>query len=151
MQCFSDKFHVLTMQGNTCPTKWLCKAIYVQRNDTYPMVIPRIRVCVRQVPIGESWFLDTRPSEGRYIPQWKTNEQWPSSVMYLLSLDPVSKNQLSPIRTCLMHVQIHGMTVGYVSFRRTYIALHTQCDVGWYKTTSNSHITTKINAIDSRT
>ena len=43
------------------------KVIRVQRNDTYPMIIPQICVCVRQVLMAESLFLDTRLSEERYI------------------------------------------------------------------------------------
>ena len=46
------------------------------------------------------------------------------SAMYLPSLDLVSKSNFQPIRTCLMHTQICGMTVGYVSFSWTCIASH---------------------------
>ena len=37
-------------------------------------------------------------------------------AMYLLPLDHVSKNQFQPVRICLTHAQIHGMTAGHVSF-----------------------------------
>ena len=76
----------------------------------------------------ESWFLDTRPSEGSYIAQWKTTMTC-HSAMYLPSLDRLVSNLKKQLSTnqnlSNAHtVRIREMTVRYVSFRWKCIALH---------------------------
>ena len=92
--------------------------------------------------LAESRFLDTKSSGCRYIAQW--NNFRPVRIYdtgCLLAFDWSNLNRstvrciychwtlypkinIQPIRTCLTHAQIRGMTVGHVSFRWTYIALH---------------------------
>ena len=72
-------------------------------------------VCFLQVLVGWKLIFEYMVQWSRYmyIVQWKAVVCWPSAVWCI-----VSKYQLPPIRICLMHAQIRGMTIGHS------IALH---------------------------
>ena len=64
----------------------------------------------------ESWILVRWSSGSRYIVRWKAVVRWPSAVRCICchwTMYP--KNSFQPIKICLRHAQIRGMTTGIVS------------------------------------
>ena len=65
----------------------------------------------------ESWILDRRSSSSRYIVRWKAVVRWPSAVRCICChwtmYQKKKKRNFQPIRICLPHAQIRGMTVGH--------------------------------------
>ena len=119
----------------------LCKAIHVQQNDTCPTVTLRNCACVKQVLIGRklSFGFKVQRQQIHCTVEWFSNNQNPgyriSPSLWLVenhstvwciccSWTFYPKVNFQPIRTCLTQAQIGGMTVGFVSFRWTCIALH---------------------------
>ena len=108
--------HIHTMQGNTYPTDWY----------NYPRVIPPICVCVTssdwlkvdfwiQGPVAA----DTSHS-GTIFDQSESRKQDVSQRLIGQKTVPLCdvsaartlyQTNFQPIRTCLTHAQIHGMTV----------------------------------------
>ena len=116
-------------------------SLHVQRNDTCPRVIPRNCACVKQVLIGwklifgykvqwqqihhtmEQFSTNQNPGYRMSPSIWLVeNHSSVQCICYRWTFYP--KIKLQPIRTCLMHAQICGMTVGHVSFHWTCITLH---------------------------
>ena len=70
--------------------------------------------------------------------QWKAVVHWPSAVWCTCCYWTMyPKKTFQPIRICLMHMQIHGMTVGRVSVRWTqyHLAQCVNCNLGIYSGT----------------
>ena len=112
----------------------LCKAIHVQWNDTWPAVILQNCTCVKQVLIVRKLIFGYKVQQQQIhhkVERFLTNQNSGykvSPTVYLVenrstvrciccrwTLYP--KINFQPIRTCLTHAQIFGMTVGHVSFR----------------------------------
>ena len=82
--------------------------------DTCPTII--LQICpFNTFWLVESWFFDRWSSGSRYIAQWKAVVRWPSAVRCICchwTMYP--KINFHPIRICLTHAQIRGMTVGRI-------------------------------------
>ena len=72
----------------------------------------------------ESWFLDMWSSGRSFIAQWTAVVRWLSAVQCICchwTMFP--KINFQPIRICLTHAQIHGMTVEHVSLHSVRCSL----------------------------
>ena len=75
--------------------------------------------------MAESWFLILGSVKAdTWHRGWPTNTDIPQCDVSVFTGSSIQKSNFQPIRTCLTHARIPGMTVGYVSYRWTCIVLH---------------------------
>ena len=76
----------------------------------------------------ESWILDRWSSGSRYIVRWNAVVRWPSAVRCICchwTMYP--NNNFQPIRICLPHAQIRGMTIGHsIALHNVHLELQRQ-------------------------
>ena len=113
---------------------------HVQQNDTCPTVIPENCAGVKQVLIGWKLIFGYKVQRQQIhhtVERFSTNQnpgyRMSPSIWMIENRSTVRciccrwtlypKINFQPIRKCLTHEQIRGMTVGHVSFRWTCIAL----------------------------
>ena len=76
-------------------------------------------------PRNNFWPIRRYQTSCFLVSDWPKIVCWPSTVRCICcywTLYP--KINFQPTKTCLMHTQINGMTVGYISFRWTCITFH---------------------------